>query len=248
MRHLTIALIGYGKMGKLIETIALERGHTIGFIGSSKNTDFNISEIAHCDVAIEFSLPHAAPINIKKCIDAKVPVAIGTTGWYDQLEEIKNYNKLNNGCILPTTNFSVGVNIFFALNKHLAKLMNQQPSYDVHLTEIHHTQKLDAPSGTAITTAEILLHELDRKSSWVCNESGQPEQLSIQAIREENVPGTHTVVYENEIDQLIITHEAKNRRGFAMGAILAAEFITDKKGVFAMQDVLGIENKPSNEH
>jgi 4-hydroxy-tetrahydrodipicolinate reductase len=243
MQPLTIALIGHGRMGKLIETIALERGHTIGFIGTSKNADFNPSDIANCDVAIEFSLPHTAPDNIKKCIDAKVPVAIGTTGWYNHFEEIKSYTKQKQGCILPTTNFSIGVNLFFAVNKRLAQLMNQHNSYDVNITEIHHTQKLDAPSGTAITTAEIILEELSRKSSWVCNEkANSDQQLAITAIREENVPGTHSVVYENEIDQLTFTHEAKNRKGFAIGAVLAAEYIVGKQGLYTMQDVLGIKD------
>jgi 4-hydroxy-tetrahydrodipicolinate reductase len=242
MQHLTIALIGYGRMGKLIESIAEQRGHTIGFIVSSQNANFNAQQIAHCDVAIEFSLPNAAPANIKKCIDANVPVAIGTTGWYEHIEEIISYNKQRQGCILPTTNFSIGVNIFFAINKRLAQLMNQQPDYDVHVTETHHTQKLDAPSGTAITTSEIIINELARKSTWKCNEGTTSEQLSITAIREENVPGTHTVMYENEIDQLTFTHEAKNRKGFATGAVLAAEFLAGKNGLFSMQDVLGIKD------
>jgi 4-hydroxy-tetrahydrodipicolinate reductase len=240
MQQLTIALIGYGRMGKLIETIATERGHTIGFIATSKNSNFEPGDIAHCDVAIEFSLPAAAPSNIKKCIDANVPVAIGTTGWYEYLPEIIDYCTANEGCMLPTTNFSVGVNIFFAINKRLARLMNHQPSYDVNITEIHHTQKLDAPSGTAITTAEIILNEISRKNSWTSDSTSSTNELAITAIREENVPGTHTVMYENEIDQLVFTHQAKNRKGFAVGAVISAEYLHTKKGVFTMTDVLGI--------
>jgi 4-hydroxy-tetrahydrodipicolinate reductase len=242
IKSLNIALIGYGKMGKIIEEIATQRGHKISFIVNSKNADFSFEDIkkSNSDVAIEFSLPHFAVNNIKKCIDASVPVAIGTTGWYDQLDEVKSYCNKNNGCILPTTNFSIGVNIFFSVNERLAQLMNPHSSYETEITEIHHTQKLDAPSGTAITTAEVILNNLDRKTSWVKEKATHPNELVIKSIRTENVPGTHEVVYENDIDNITLIHTAKNRKGFASGAVIAAEFLYTKKGIYSMKEVLGL--------
>jgi len=242
LKSLNIALIGYGKMGKIIEEIAIQRGHKISFIANSKNANFTVEDLkkSTSDVAIEFSLPHFAVNNIKKCIDAGIPVAIGTTGWYDQLEEARNYCKENDGCILPTTNFSIGVNIFFSVNERLAQLMNPHTSYETEITEIHHTQKLDAPSGTAITTAEAILNQLDRKTSWVKEKASHPNELVIKSIRTENVPGTHEVVYENDIDNITLIHTAKNRKGFASGAVIAAEFLYTKKGIYSMKEVLGL--------
>lgn len=241
-KSLNIALIGYGKMGKIIEEIALERGHNITFKVSSQNADFKPIDLinAKCDVAIEFSLPHFAVNNIKNCIDASIPVAIGTTGWYEHITEVSNYCQLHNGCILPTTNFSIGVNLFFAVNERLAELMNNHTSYSAEITEIHHTQKLDAPSGTAITTAEGIIKHLDRKSSWVKEYAQKESELAIKSIRTENVPGTHEVIYENAIDSISLIHTAKNRRGFASGAVLAAEYLYGKKGIFKMKEVLGL--------
>jgi 4-hydroxy-tetrahydrodipicolinate reductase len=243
LKSLNIALIGYGKMGKIIEEIATKRGHIISFIANSENADFTIEDLkkSKSDVAIEFSLPHFAVNNIKKCIDANIPVAIGTTGWYEHLEEVRNYSIENGGCILPTTNFSIGVNIFFNVNERLAELMNPHTTYETEITEIHHTQKLDAPSGTAITTAEIILKQLDRKTNWVKEKATHPNELVIKSIRTENVPGTHEVVYENDIDNITLIHTAKNRKGFAYGAVIAIEFLYSKKGIYSMKDVLGLK-------
>lgn len=242
MKKLNIALIGYGKMGKIIEEIAVQRGHNISFIANSQNPNFTEQDLlkSSSDVAIEFSLPHFAVNNIKKCIDAKIPVAIGTTGWYDHLEEVRNYCTLNKGCILPTTNFSIGVNIFFSVNERLAQLMNTQTSYETEITEIHHTQKLDAPSGTAITTAEVILSQLERKKTWVKETANHSNELIIKSIRTENVPGTHEVVYENDIDNITLIHTAKNRKGFASGAVIAAEFLYSKTGIYSMKEVLSL--------
>jgi len=227
-------------MGKLIHQIAESRGHKVNFIVSSKNKDFTAQDLKdhQIDAAIEFSLPEAASANIQKCIEAKVPVAIGTTGWYHDQDKIQKAVTENEGCILPATNFSLGVNIFFEINRKLAALMNSQNDYDVEVEEIHHTEKLDAPSGTGITTAEIILDELDRKSSWLNDAEVQPNELLIKSVREPNVPGTHIVKYESDIDKIELLHEAKNRNGFALGAVIAAEFIHNKKGIYSMQDVL----------
>jgi len=242
---LNIAILGYGKMGKIIESIAIERGHKITFVANRQNADFTSDDLikAKVDVAIEFSLPKSAVDNIKKCIattPSSIPVAIGTTGWYNSLEEIKQLVEDKNGCILPATNFSVGVNLFFELNKKLAQLMNKQVQYEPTITEIHHTQKLDAPSGTAITTAQQIIEQLDKKTTWVKEQSQKESELIIKSERIENVPGTHDVVYESDIDTITLSHVAKNRKGFALGAVLAAEFIADKKGIYTMKDVLDI--------
>lgn len=246
LKKLRIALLGYGKMGKIIEEIAVFRGHEISFIANSQNANFTASDLlnSNSDVAIEFSLPEFAEQNIKKCIDANVPVAIGTTGWYDKLAEIIDYNTQKNSCILPTTNFSIGVNIFFEINKKLAALMSHQNQYEVEITEIHHTQKLDAPSGTAITLAEGIIANLERKEKWTKEIANSETEIAIKSIRLPDVPGTHDIVYESEIDKITISHEAKNRKGFALGAVLATEFIHNKKGVFSMKEVLGINNEP----
>lgn len=239
-KSLNIALIGYGKMGKIIEEIAVSRGHQIGLKVTKENADYQSEDLRNIDVAIEFSIPKAAISNIKKCIDAGVPVAIGTTGWYDQLDEITEYTKEKEGCILPATNFSVGVNIFFEINKQLAALMAKQRQYEAMITEIHHTEKLDAPSGTAITLAEGILEKTETKTNWSLDESGSTEDLIIRALREENVPGTHEIVYNSDIDIIKIEHVAKNRKGFGLGAVLAVEYIYNKHGVYSMKDVLAI--------
>ena len=240
-KNLNIALLGYGKMGKIIEEIAISRGHRISFIANSKNSNYSSTDLKSSDVSIEFSLPEFAVSNITKSINAGVPVAIGTTGWYNELPSIVELVTQKNGCMLPATNFSVGVNIFFEINKQLAALMNHQEQYDVSLTEIHHTQKLDAPSGTAITLAEGIIEEMDRKDKWVKENSLSSNELIIKSVRTEDVPGTHDVVYESDIDKITISHEAKNRKGFALGAVLAAEYIYDKSGVFSMREVLGLK-------
>jgi 4-hydroxy-tetrahydrodipicolinate reductase len=241
IKKLNIALLGYGKMGKIIEQIAIDRGHSISFIANSSNADFSPKDLSSSDVAIEFSIPEFAVTNIKKCIEANVPVAIGTTGWYDSLDEIVSLVEANNGCILPATNFSIGVNIFFEINKHLASLMDQQDQYESSIVETHHTQKVDAPSGTAITLAEGILENMQRKSKWSKEIAELKSDLAIKSLRIDDVPGTHDVLYESDIDKITITHEAKNRQGFALGAVLAAEFLNDKKGIYSMRQVLGLK-------
>ncbi|MCO6498758.1 MAG: 4-hydroxy-tetrahydrodipicolinate reductase [Vicingus serpentipes] len=236
---MNIAIIGYGKMGKEIERIALERGHIISLKITSKNAaDFNVENLKDTDVAIEFTNPDLAIPNINTCIAAKVPVVVGTTGWYDDYESIKEKVIAANSTLLAATNCSIGVNIFFKVNEVLAKMMNKQPSYAVELDEIHHTQKLDAPSGTGITLAEGVIENLDRKTKWVNQKSNIESELSIISHRINDVPGTHSVKYSSDIDDIEIKHTAHNRQGFALGAVVAAEYIHDKKGIFTMNDVL----------
>ncbi len=234
-----ILLIGYGKMGQTIAHIALNRGHEIiGKIDKS-NRDTLFDLIQKADVAIEFTGPESAVVNIKQCMDAQVPVVVGSTGWNDKKEEIIAYCQEKNGTMLAASNFSIGVNLFFAVNQYLAKLMNEQASYDVQIEEIHHVHKLDKPSGTAITTAEGILQHVSRKNAYALDKKN-PEAIFIDAIRADEVPGTHTVKYSSGIDALELKHTAFNRQGFALGAVLAAEFINGKKGVYTMQDLLKI--------
>lgn len=236
-----IALIGYGKMGKMIEEIALERGHEIVLKIHIDNTEeFTQEAVSKADVAIEFTGPDSAYDNVKKCLDSGVATVSGSTGWNKKLAEIKEYCLKSNGSFLHTSNFSIGVNIFFEVNKLLAKLMNAQPDYNVTLKEIHHTAKLDAPSGTAVTLAEQVLANLSRKKLWVNSDNQNPEELAIISERIDPAPGTHYVKYTSEIDDIEIIHTAHNRKGFALGAVLAAEFVAGKKGVFTMQEVLGL--------
>jgi len=244
-----IAIIGYGKMGRIIESIALEKGHTIGSCIDIDNQDQMSQEnLRQHDVAIEFTRPETAFNNISKCLDAELPVVSGTTGWTEGLDELAVRCRNENGSFLYASNFSLGVNIFFYLNRHLASVMNRQEQYDVQMSEIHHTQKLDAPSGTAITLAEGLLEEIDRKKEWALRSPGKPgespptrkDRLMIEAIREGTTTGVHEVTYESEFDSLSIRHTAKNRMGFANGAVLAAEFIHGKKGFFSMKEVLDL--------
>lgn len=233
------ALIGYGKMGKMIEEVALERGHQIGLrIDENNAEDFNQQSVKGIDAAIEFTAPHCAFQNVIKCIDLGVPVVSGSTGWNETLEEAREYCVQKNGSFLHSSNFSIGVNIFFELNKVLARLMSQHQEYDVRLKEIHHTQKKDAPSGTAVTLAEQILENIDRKKSWVNDESSNSEELSIISERIDPAPGTHFVTYSSPVDNIQIIHTAHNRKGFALGAVLAAETIAGNHGVFTMNDVL----------
>ncbi len=243
LAHMKIALIGYGKMGQAIEQIALERGHEVLLKINSGNTElFTPENLQSCDVAIEFTRPELAEANVLKCLQAGVPVVCGTTGWNERVETARTAALQSNTAFLQASNFSVGVNIFFEVNKLLAKLMNEQPDYDVVMEETHHTQKKDAPSGTAITLAEQILNNVNRKKQWQeGTPDNNPETLSIIAHREEHVPGTHMVRYQSPIDDIEITHTAHSRKGFALGAVLAAEFIAGKKGVFQMSDVLGIK-------
>tara|TARA_B110001454_G_scaffold215695_1_gene237625 strand:+ start:80 stop:787 length:708 start_codon:yes stop_codon:yes gene_type:complete len=233
-----IALIGYGKMGQLLETKAKERSHSISKI--IKNQNWTSKDIQDCDIAIDFSNPSSVVDNILKAFKANIPIVVGTTGWNEQFEKVVKWCEHYNGAILPSSNFSLGVNIFFEINKQLSKIMNHQKSYSAKINEIHHLEKIDSPSGTAITTSEIILKELDHYSNWLSNSSNYGDNLPIIAKREAGVAGTHEVIYESNIDELSISHKAKNRNGFAVGAIIAAEFLINKKGLFYMKDVIKI--------
>ena len=236
-----IALIGYGKMGKAIESIALNKGHEIVLkIDIQNNQDFTEAAIQKADVAIEFTGPHSAFENVKKCIAWGVPVVSGSTGWLDQWAVIKDLCEEKNGTLIYSSNYSIGVNLFFELNKQLAQLMQPYNSYDVSMTEVHHTEKKDAPSGTAISLAEQILTHLGRKNKWVNGASANSNELVIQSERIDPAPGTHMVKYSSEVDDIEIIHTAHTRVGFASGAVLAAEFAFEKKGIFTMKDVLGL--------
>lgn len=238
-RGMKIALIGYGKMGKIIERIALERDHEIvSVIDVNNSEDFNSVAFKSADVAIEFTAPQVALGNVKRAFAAGVPVVSGTTGWTDQFPELKKEIDEKGYTLFWSSNFSLGVNIFMAVNKYLAGIMNNFSDYNVEMTEVHHTQKLDAPSGTAITLAEQILEKIDRKTAWVKEVETKPEDLAIKSIREGQVPGIHTIRYESAVDSIEITHDAKSREGFALGAVVAAEFTAGKKGLLGMSDML----------
>ena len=241
-----IALVGYGKMGHIIEQIAIQRGHTIVAAIDINNTDDFYSEaFRSADVAIEFTTPATAFDNYQRCFAAGVPVVSGTTGWLSQLGEIKRQCEEDGKTFFYASNFSIGVNIFFAVNKYLAKLMNNFPAYDVNMTEIHHIHKLDAPSGTGITLAEGVIEEVSRKKQWRLAKEGEspfdaknPDDLIIHALREGEVPGIHEIRYESDVDSITIKHDAKSRAGFALGAVLAAEFTAGKKGFLGMEEMM----------
>ncbi len=236
-----IALIGYGKMGKAIEAIAIAKGHEIVHrIDLNSQHLLEKEHLQQADAAIEFSTPETAYNNILKCFEANVPVVCGTTGWLEKLPDIKARCLEKHQAFLHASNFSIGVNIFFELNRRLAELMASQSQYDVWMEETHHTQKRDAPSGTAITLAEQIIEKLDRKTRWVNKESQEPEALAILSKRIDPAPGTHSVTYTSEIDDISITHTAHSREGFAAGAVIAATWLHDKKGVFTMKDVLSL--------
>lgn len=236
-----IALIGYGKMGKAIEAIAVSRGHEIIHrIDISSQHLLEKEHLQQADVAIEFTGPETAYHNIQKCFEANVPLVCGSTGWLEKLPDVKALCLEKHQAFLYASNFSIGVNIFFELNRRLAELMAGQPQYDVWMEEIHHTQKKDAPSGTAITLAEQVLEKIDRKKQWVNNEAAQPAELSIVSKRIDPAAGTHIINYTSPIDDITITHTAHSREGFATGAVVAAEWIKGKKGVFSMKDVLSL--------
>lgn len=232
-----IALIGYGKMGKAIEPVAQARGHEI-VLRASNNEEVDLAIISNADVAIEFTNPESAPNNILRCFQSDTPVIVGTTGWYDHFDQIKQHLKEHNGALLTATNFSLGVNIFLEINARLAELMEHQEQYDVTISETHHTEKLDAPSGTAISIGEGIIDLITRKKKWSDKASDEPENLDILSFREQNVPGTHVVEYQSEIDSIKIEHTAHNRQGFALGAVIAAEFIHSKTGIYTMKNVL----------
>jgi 4-hydroxy-tetrahydrodipicolinate reductase len=239
-----IALIGYGKMGKTLEKIAVSRGHEVVLrIDVDNRQDFD--RLPEADVAIEFTRPESAVLNLEKCIVAGVPVVCGTTGWLSEYDRVSALCQAEESAFFYASNYSIGVNIFFEINRRLAAMMDGYPMYDVAMTEIHHTQKLDAPSGTAITLAEGIFQNMARKTNWVCPTEGSeaPEKaasdLEITAKRIDPAPGTHTVRYDSPIDTIEITHTAHSREGFATGAVLAAEWLADKRGVFSMKDMLG---------
>jgi len=244
-----IALCGYGKMGKIIEQVALSRKHEIVLIIDKDNLhDLTPDKLKNADVVIEFSTPASVLSNISKCFDAEVPIVVGTTGWYDQLPRVKKECVDSNKSLMYGSNYSVGVNLFFHVNQMLAKLMNSYPYYEVQVEEIHHTQKLDAPSGTAITIAQGIIDNLNIKKEWknvlvsdVPDANNQADvvagQLLVESHRIDSVPGTHTVVYDSEVDSIEFKHTAHNRNGFALGAVLAAEWMQNKKGCFEVTEM-----------
>jgi 4-hydroxy-tetrahydrodipicolinate reductase len=231
-----IALLGYGKMGKVIEKVALSRGHEI-VLRKTSSTSFD--GLALADVAIDFSIPDAAVCNISKCIATNIPIVCGTTGWLADYEKMVTLCESKNGAFIYGSNFSLGVNLFFELNAYLAKMMSKFNQYKVSLEEIHHTQKLDIPSGTAISLAQGIIENSNYRN-WVL-ENPSENEIRIDAKRIENVPGTHTISYDSEIDSIEIKHTAHSREGFALGAVIAAEWIVGKKGVFSMKDVLALK-------
>ncbi|WP_069658146.1 4-hydroxy-tetrahydrodipicolinate reductase [Arcticibacter eurypsychrophilus] len=245
-----IALLGYGKMGRIIEQFAENRNHEIVLKIDENSLHLLTKEnLQKADVAIDFSTPHSVMQNINACFDAQLPIVVGTTGWYNQLQEVKDLCISGNNTLLYGSNFSIGVNIFFFVNKMLAKIMNPYSQYDVQVEEIHHIQKLDAPSGTAITIAEGILEGLNRKSEWINNvvDEGkqvinQPNQLLIESLRIEDVPGTHTVIYSSEVDEIELKHTAHSRAGFALGAVIAAEWLKNKKGFYSVESIFDFNN------
>ncbi|MEG1554199.1 MAG: 4-hydroxy-tetrahydrodipicolinate reductase [Rikenellaceae bacterium] len=236
---MNVAIIGYGKMGHVIEGILLERGHKIGIIIDVNNAaDFRKENFKDIDVAIEFTAPHTAYGNIIKCLEFGTPVVCGTTAWLDKYDDVVSECKKNNGTFFYSSNYSIGVNLFSKMNTYLAKMMNAFSQYDVTMEEVHHTQKKDSPSGTAITLAEGILEGIDRKKTWVNQTTTNGDELEITSIRRSVVPGTHTITWESPVDSIRIEHTAKGREGFAVGAVLAAEFIKGRKGIFTMDDLL----------
>jgi 4-hydroxy-tetrahydrodipicolinate reductase len=234
-----IALIGYGKMGKEIGQIALQRGHeVVARIHSGNAASFTAKSLAGAEAAIEFTRPEHAVANIFTCFDAHVPVVVGTTGWLQRLDEVKQRCADTGQGLFYASNFSVGVNIFFQVNKFLAKIMDRYPEYEISLEEIHHIHKLDAPSGTGLTLASQVLEHIRRKEKWVNAPSSSANELALVSKREGEVPGTHIVDYDSPVDRIEIRHVAHNRKGFALGAVLAAEFMKGKKGVYGMEDLL----------
>ncbi|MBN8822309.1 MULTISPECIES: 4-hydroxy-tetrahydrodipicolinate reductase [unclassified Spirosoma] len=249
---MNILLLGYGKMGKTIEQIALDRGHQIaGRIDADNHADLANLEPDDVDVVIEFSSPESAVENLSYCLKRGWPVVCGTTGWLSHRTEIEALCRDNKGAFFYASNYSIGVNLFFRLNKILAQFMRNYPSYHVSMTEIHHTEKKDAPSGTAITLAEGVLEQLPHKHRWVVNEPDKEpaivgeDDIEIKSLREGTVPGTHIVRYESDVDRIDIKHVAHSRQGFALGAVVAAEWLVGREGVFGMDDLLGMLTEPS---
>jgi len=242
---MNVVLLGYGKMGQLIEKFAVKRGHEVVLIVDEHNRpEITAGDLTGADVAIDFSTPHAALENINLCFEADLPLVVGTTGWYERIEEIKETCQRDDRSLLYGSNFSIGVNIFFHINRMLAKAIAPYKQYDVQVEEIHHIHKLDSPSGTAITIAEGIIENNSAKSSWVNELVGsseeviaKPNELLIESLRIEEVPGTHTVLYSSEVDQIEFKHTAHNRDGFALGAVVAAEWLQGKKGFYQVTDI-----------
>ena len=233
------ALIGYGKMGKTIEKILIERGHSVvSIIDIDNQGDFESDAFKSANVAIEFTAPSAAYANYLKCFAANIPVVAGTTGWLEHFHEIKTFCEKEGKTFFYAPNYSLGVNIFFAVNECLARLMNNFPDYEISISETHHIHKLDAPSGTAIAIANDILKQVDRKKQWMLEKTDNPDDLYIESIREGETPGIHDVVYESEVDYIQIRHSSKSRKGLALGAVIAAEFTVGKKGFLGMKDLL----------
>ncbi|MFW5644439.1 MAG: 4-hydroxy-tetrahydrodipicolinate reductase [Bacteroidota bacterium] len=235
-----IILIGYGKMGHEIEKAAIERGHTISGIIDVHNTEDLSSSLAEkADLAIEFTTPSSVLDNLYRCFELNLPVVTGTTGWHDEIDSVKEKCLSGNKSLFYASNFSIGVNLFFVLNEQMARIMNKFANYDVSIEETHHTQKLDSPSGTAVSIAQIIEEQLTRKTGWKLDDAGKDE-ITVKAIRSGDVKGIHKVRYESDEDFIELTHTAKSRKGFAEGAVVAAEFMKNRKGVFTMRDLLGI--------
>lgn len=245
-----IALLGYGKMGRIIEQFAQNRNHEIVLrIDENSLDQLTLENLEKADVAIDFSTPDSVMRNIEMCFQARLPLVVGTTGWYGQLQNVKDRCIESNNTLLYGSNFSIGVNIFFYVNRMLAKVMNPYHQYEAQVEEIHHTQKLDSPSGTAITIAEGILEGLDRKTEWVNNlvDDGKevvnkPDQLLIESLRIEDVPGTHTVIYSSEVDEIEFKHTAHSRAGFALGAVIAAEWLKGRKGFYSVENIFDFNN------
>jgi 4-hydroxy-tetrahydrodipicolinate reductase len=241
-KKLNIAILGYGRMGKEVEKIAMERGHDVVLsFDSQEDWEKYGPQLKFCDVAVEFSQPDAVVHNLQRCFEAGIPVVTGTTGWQDELEGVRAACLHANGTLFYAANYSISVNIFFEINKMLAQLMNPYPEYEVDIEEVHHLNKLDSPSGTAIVLASEIIHFMDRKEKWTGQGRTQEAELEIRSVREENITGTHIVTYDSPIDAIEIKHTAKNRKAFAMGAVQAAEWVIGKKGVFQMKDMLGLK-------
>lgn len=235
-----IALLGYGKMGHEVEKIALEYQHSIGVVIDNENDWVEKAEqLKLCDVAIEFSMPAIVIQNIHKCFEAGIPIVVGTTGWYDQFQQISEQCVSSNNTLFYASNYSIGVNIFFDINRRLASLLEAYPMYSPSMIEIHHLQKLDAPSGTAITLANEIIAANPRFTKFT-GADPEPGEILVQSVREGKVPGTHTITWNSDIDQITLTHEAKGRRGFALGAVMAATWVYQRKGVFTMKDMLNL--------
>ncbi|HEY5824389.1 MAG TPA: 4-hydroxy-tetrahydrodipicolinate reductase [Cyclobacteriaceae bacterium] len=236
---MNILLLGYGKMGKTIEAIALKRGHSIASRIDNIEERNAFTRFHDVDVAIEFSQPEVAVDNLKFCFDHSIPVVCGTTGWLEQKSTVDAYCKKKEGALFQASNFSLGVNLFFQLNEYLAKIMDRYNEYNVSIDETHHTQKKDAPSGTAITLAEGILKNLHQKDQWKLGGTSQGSEISIHSFRVDPDPGTHVIKYQSSVDEIEIKHKAHSREGFALGAVLVAEWIKGKKGVLTMKDFLG---------